>query len=307
MNNWDDLRYFLAVARKGSIRGAAILLGVNHSTVSRRIDAFEKKLDVRLFERLPSGYFITQAGEEMLQSAERIEGEVNTINRRVIGRDMRLSGVLRVTLHDALAQKLLMPDLVAFSQAYPGIDLEILVSHSMANLSRREADIAIRISNDPPDTLVGRRILKLFTAIYASEDYLRHHDLDDGGCALTWTGWNDKVRDPQWVCQSPYPKAPARHRIFSPLTQLEAAKAGLGLSILPCFLGDTEPTLRRLPPATATPSRDIWILTHEDLRHTARVNKFVDFIAKAILAKRDLLEGRCPILPGTLKAFLPMI
>ncbi len=299
VKNWDELRYFLAVARKGSVRGAAIMLGVNHSTVSRRIDAFEKTLGVRLFERLPSGYFVTPAGEEMLQSAEQIENAVAAINRHVTGRDTRLSGLLRVTLHDSLAQNLLMPDLAAFCEVYPGIELELVISHSMADLARREADIAVRVSNDPPDSLFGRRILRYAAAIYASQDYLARHQPTNGGSNLTWIGWNDSVPDPQWVRESPYPEARARNRIPNPLAQLAAAKAGMGLSMLPCFIGDTEPTLRRLPPATAMPSRDIWLLTHEDLRKTARVQHFLRFMAKAILAKRDLLEGRCPqIGPG---------
>ncbi len=294
MKDWDDLRYYLAVARKGSIRGAAAMLGVNHSTVSRRIDGFEKKLDVRLFERLPSGYFVTQAGEEMLRSAELMESEVMAAGRRVAGRDARLSGLVRVALHDSLAQKLLMPDLAAFYVAYPGIELDLNVSHSMADLARREADVAIRISNDPPESLVGRRLLKYATAIYASDDYLARHDPIVDGDHLTWIGWGDPVPDPQWVRQSPYPTAPARNHIRNPLAQLEAAKAGMGLSMLPCFMGDTEPTLRRVPPATTSQSRDIWLLTHEDLRRTARVRVFLDFIAAAILAKRSLIEGRCP-------------
>lgn len=295
MNNWDDLRFFLAVARKGSVRGAAALLGVNHSTVSRRIDGFEKRLDARLFERLPSGYFITGAGEEMLHAATRIEKEVDTIGRRVVGRDARLSGLLRVTLHGSLAQKLLMPDLAAFGAAYPEIELALVLSHSMADLARREADVAIRISNEPPESLVGRRILKYANAIYASHDYLAARDLTDHGAGLNWVGWSDTVPDPQWVRESPFPKAPARNRITEPMAQMEAARAGMGLAMLPCFIGDTEPGLRRVLPRVTMPSRDIWILTHEDLRRTARVRQFIDFMAKALLAKRDLLEGRCPL------------
>jgi len=294
MENWDDLRYFLAVARKGSVRGAAAGLNVNHSTVSRRIDAFEKKLGVRLFERLSTGYLITQAGEEMLQSAEQVEAEIAAIDRRVVGRDARLSGLLRVTLHESLAQKLLMPDLAVFCETYPEIELELIISHSMADLAKREADIAIRISNNPPETLVGRRILKYAAAIYASEDYLARNDFASGGEDLTWIGWSDAVSDPQWVRDSPYPKAPTHNRIVNPLSQLEAVKAGMGLSMLPCFMCDTEPTLRRVPPAVTSPGRDIWLLTHEDLRNTARVRRFLDFMAEAMLAKRDLIEGRCP-------------
>lgn len=294
MKDWDDLRFFLAVARKGSIRGAASDLGVNHSTVSRRIDAFEKKLDVRVFERLPSGYFLTQAGEEMLRSAERVQTEVTAAERRVAGRDARLSGLLRVTLPDSLAQSLLMPDLVAFCDAHPDIDLELIASSAMADLARRDADVAIRLSNDPPGYLVGRRLLKYATAIYASTAYLARHDPIANADELRWIGWSDTVSDPQWVRESPFPRAPARNRIASTMVQLAAAKSGMGLAMLPCYLGDTEPTLRRTLPHRPVPDRDVWLLTHEDLRHTARVRRFLDFIADAILAKRDLMEGRSP-------------
>ncbi|GLQ16457.1 LysR family transcriptional regulator [Maritalea porphyrae] len=294
MTDWDDLRFFLAVAKKGSIRGAAGLLSVNHSTVSRRIDAFEKKLGSRIFERMPSGYFLTATGEEMIRSAERIESEVDAVNRRVAGRDTKLHGLLRVTVFDSLVQKLLMPEFVAFTQAFPAIELELIVSHSMANLTRREADVAIRISNDPPDSLVGRRLVKYATSTYASAEYLATHDLKNNPEAASWIGWDDQTPDPQWVRESDFPAVPVRHKIFHPLSQMEAAKLGLGLTMLPCFLGDTEPALQRVPQASVTPSREIWILTHEDLRQTARVLQFTDFIAKGMQSKKNLLEGRCP-------------
>jgi DNA-binding transcriptional LysR family regulator len=292
--DWDDLRFFLAVARKGSIRGAAVALGVNHSTVSRRIDAFERKIGVRLFERLPSGYLLTAAGEDLLPSAQRMEEDANAIVRRVTGRDKRLGGLLRVTMPDSLAQKLLMPDLVAFSDAHPEIELEFVVSYAFADLNKREADVAIRLSNDPPGHLVGRRVVKLAKAIYASEEYLARHDPPGDPASLTWIGWNDTVRDPQWVRESAYPEAPVRNRAYHSMVQLEAAKAGMGLAMLPCFMGDTAPTIRRLPPGKAMPDRDIWLLTHEDLRGTARVRRFIDCMADTLLAKRDLLEGKCP-------------
>ena len=295
MSNWDDIRFFLAVARKGSIRGAAASLGVNHSTVSRRIDAFEKKLGTRLFERLSSGYLITRAGEEMSLSAAKIEAEVNTIGRQVAGRDTQLDGVLKVTLHSSLADKLLMPVFVDFRRTYPDIELDLNISHSLADLSNREADVAIRISNDPPDHLVGRRVIRYATSIYASLAYLEQTQNLQDKETLTWVGWNDAVPDPQWIRDSAYPDVPARNRIQQPLTQLAAAKAGMGLAMLPCFMADTEPDLRRVPLATVKPNRDIWVLTHEDLRHTARVRHFTDFVVQGILAKKDLLEGKCPL------------
>ncbi|MEN8196747.1 MAG: LysR family transcriptional regulator, partial [Pseudomonadota bacterium] len=174
--DWDDLRFFLAVAHKGSIRAAAAALGVNHSTVSRRIDGFERKLGVRLFERLPTGYLVTPAGEDMMQSARRMEEEAAAIDRRVAGRDHRLSGPLRVTMPDSLAQKLLMPDIVAFSDRHPEIELELVISYVFADLNKREADVAIRMANDPPGHLVGRRVVRQAKAVYASRDYLARHD-----------------------------------------------------------------------------------------------------------------------------------
>ena len=292
MKDWDDYRYFLAVARKGSIRAAAAALRVNHSTVSRRIDAFEDRAHARLFERLPSGYVLTEAGEHILELVERIEADAIAVGRRLAGRDSELSGTLRVTLPNTIATRLVMPDLVAFSDAYPDIDLVIDVSLSMADLARREADVAIRVSNDPPGNLVGRRLVKYARAIYASEEYLARHDVVSGTEKLEWIGWNDTVTKPQWVRESPYPDAVVRHRVPNTMAHLEAARNGMGICMLPCFIGDTEPTLRRLPPGHAEPDREIWLVTHEDLRRTARVRHFMDFVADAILAKRDLLEGR---------------
>lgn len=294
MKDWDDFRFFLAVARKGSIRAAAASLAVNHSTVSRRIDAFEKRLNARLFERLPSGYFLTEAGENMLEFAERIESETISAGRLVAGRDALLSGPLRVTLPNTIATKLLMPDLVVFSETHPEISLELDISTSMADLTRREADVAIRVSNDPPANLIGRRLLKYASAIYASDEYIVRHDITIPGKDLEWIGWNDTVPDPQWVRESPYPEAKVKNKIFNTLVHLEAAKCGMGLCMLPCFIGDTEPLLQRLPPGVPEPDREIWLLTHEDLRHTAKVRVFLDFIAKSVLEKRELLEGRCP-------------
>lgn len=294
MKDWDDFRYFLAVARKGSVRAAAATLAVNHSTVSRRIDAFEDRAHARLFERLPSGYVLTEAGEQILELVERIETDAIAVGRRLAGRDSELSGTLRVTLPNTIAMRLVMPDLVAFSNAYPDIDLAIDVSLSMSDLARREADVAIRVSNDPPGNLIGRRLVKYARSIYASEEYLARHDVDSAPERLEWIGWNDTITNPQWVRESPYPDAVVRHRVPNTMAHLEAARNGMGICMLPCFIGDTERTLRRLPPGHAEPDREIWLMTHEDLRRTARVRRFMDFIVEAILAKKDLLEGRCP-------------
>jgi len=292
--DWDDLRFYLAVARKGSIRGASDLLAVNASTVSRRIDAFEKKLGVRLFERLPTGYVLTTAGDDMLSSAERIEDEVASLDRSVSGRDTKLNGTLRVTMPAALATHLLMPDFATFGREFPGIELEFAVSSEEFNLSKREADVAIRITNNPPGYLVGRlgrRVTKISKAIYVSEQYLEQHDSENHPELLKWIGWEDNEPHPQWVKDSGFPKTPIHHQTNDSLVQLEAASSGLGLAILPCFMADPISNLRRLSPFSSACCGDIWIPTHKDLRSAARVRAFMDFMVKAFDKHRDLFAG----------------
>lgn len=291
--DWDDLKFFLAVARRGSIRAAAQVLDVNHATVSRRINAFEEKIAVRLFERLPRGYVLTPAGEEMFASAERIDEEIAALDRRVIGRDTQLSGRLRVTAPQALVTHVLMPGLVAFSEAYPGIEMDIIGSYAEFNLTKREADIAIRLTDlSPPDHLVGRRVAHYYKAVYASRPYLARHDPVAHPEAMHWLGWEDEEPYPPWVKSSAYSETRIRHNVNDPSIHLAAVRAGLGISMLPCFLADPDPELERLPPGEPLSSRDVWILTHKDLRHTARVRTFMDFIAEVIKEQSDLLEGR---------------
>ena len=292
--DWDNLRYFLAVARKGSIRAAASALSVNHSTVARRITAFEKKLGVRLFERLPNGYVLTSTGEEMMKSAQHIEDEIVKLDRQVIGRDAELNGVLRVTMPTVLATHLLMSDISAFTKLYPSIQLEMAFSSEEFNLRKREADIAIRLTPNPPEYLVGRRILHPAKGVYASHDYLRHHDPDKEPEKLSWIGWEELSSSSQWNKDSRFSSAPVVHKADDLLAQLEAVKAGIGIAMLPCFLADTVPSLERLERITAKGTcGDLWILTHEDLRATARVRAFIDYMLNAFEQHRDLLEGRC--------------
>jgi len=291
--DWDNLRFFLAVARKGSIRAASVALSVNHSTVARRITAFEKKLGVRLFERLPNGYVLTATGEEMMKSAQHVEDEIVKLDRQVIGRDAELNGVLRVTMPTALATHLLMPDIAEFTKAYPGINLELAFSNEEFNLRKREADIAIRLTPNPPDYLVGRRILHPAKGVYASSDYLKSHDINGNPDGLAWIGWEEISSKTQWNRGSRYAASPVVHQADDLLAQLEAVKASMGIAMLPCFLADTVTSLERLELISEGGAcGDLWILTHEDLRATARVRAFIDFMLEAFEQHRDLLEGR---------------
>lgn len=291
--NWDELRIFLAVARAGSLSGAARSLGVNHSTVFRRIGTFEERLGVRLFERVPSGYLLTPAGEEMQEAALRVEEEVAAIGRRVRGQDLRLSGSLRITTIDMLALWLLPRHLTRFRQDYPGIELEVSVSNAALNLTKREADIALRIGNTPPESLVGRRVGRLVFAVYAARDYralhqeseLRHHD---------WIGFDSEHAALARRFAEFLPEVQPAYRVNSVAAAVAAATVGIGLAPLPCAIADREQGLERICDLPASFTLDLWLLTHEDLRHTARIRAFMDFVAEALSGEADLLEGRMP-------------
>lgn len=293
MADWDDLRYFLAVAREGSIRAAARGFGVNHSTVSRRIDSLEVSLGARLFDRLPSGYTLTSDGEAILEGTARIAEETAAIERSVAGRDRRLSGTVRVATDVSFGTRVLVPHCAEFSTANPEIELQLIADPRLANLTKREADVAIRFTNEPPESLVGRRLCSAAASAYGSPGYLDRQSARGEWVTLDWIGWDDDETKPTWASKD-FPAVQLRSRVNSVVLMLEAAKAGMGIANLPCFMGDAEPALRRV---TVEPPRQVsavWILAHKDLRSTARVRAFIDYITDKIIAEKDLIEGKRP-------------
>lgn len=292
--DWDDLRYFLAVAKTGSLSGAARALGVNHSTVFRRVHAFEERLGVRLFDRLPSGYALTVAGDEMRDSVERVDAEIDGLGRRLAGRDLRLTGPLVVTTTDTLAQWVLAPHLAAFKRAHSGIDLELILAAEFFNLSKRQADVAIRPTRDPPENLVGRRVGKVAFAVYAAADYLAGRGKVGDLGRHDWIAFDDSLTHlaaARWMRET-LPDATVTLRSNNLIGLMAAARAGMGAAVLPCFMGDAEPALSRLAGPGVVPASGLWLLTHEDLRHTARVRAFMDFMARRIADERGRLEGK---------------
>ena len=289
--DWDDLRMFLAVAREGSLAGAARALSVNHSTVFRRLNGLEGRLDVRLFDRQPGGYVLTPAGEILLGASDRVEAEILAAERALRGRDLRLRGALRVTMPDTIA-RLMLPVLIApFERRYPEIELELVVSGAFLNLGKRDADIALRPTNTPPETLVGRRVSGIATAIY------RHADSDDPDGPLSESRWvvpDDSLAhlaSARWLRDLAPPVA-IRANTMSGM--LDAARAGMGLVALPCFMGDPEPSLRRVRDPIPDLETGLWALTHRDLRQTARIRAFLDAVATTATDLRPLLEGDGP-------------
>ena len=293
--DWDDLKVFLALARGGSVRVAAQALGVSHSTVARRIEGFEKALGVRLFDRMPDGYVLSALGEQMVERAERAESELLGLEREVSGQDAKLAGRIRVTMPAPLASDLLMPDLVRFARIYPDIDLDLAISSDIFDLSRREADVAIRFVEKPAEHLVGRRLPEFCDAAYAAPGYIEDNSFAGDRPTGRWIGWQDEIAFPRWVRDSDHPKCKTKWLVPEVMIQRAAARAGLGIAHLPCFLGDKDPDLRRVPPGRTKPARPGWVLTHPALRTTERVRVFVQFIVTAINGYADLVGGRQPL------------
>ena len=292
--NWEDFRIFLEVARAGSLRRAGFRLGLNHSTASRRVAALESELGTRLFDRTPGGLTLTDAGHTVLASAETVSREVDELGRLLLGQDDRLAGPVRLSLPHHLVA-FLMPDFAAFQDAYPDIDLQLHVSCESVSLTRREADVALRLVRDRPtaDGLVGRKVAHYVSAPYATPEYLERHDLEADPPNAHWIGWGDAEPFPEWIRNSPFPNLPARGD-FAGGAQIPAARAGMGIAMIPCFIGDRQPDLVRVAGPDGDRGWNIWALTHPDLRQTARVRALLDALYAAFDACKPLLEGRSP-------------
>ncbi len=288
--NWDDLRLFLAVARTGSISGAAKQLDVQHSTVSRRIRKFEESLGTRLLERKKGRYELTQSGENVKEASSRIEREVLGVDGALLGKDTQQVGPLKVAALNNMASSVLMPMFADFSKKRPQVELHIIVSNIDASLSQREADVAIRLTNTPTETLIGKRIVTVASSIYGSRSYLEQ--LREQGGEPRWIGVECCGFHKSWTRQSDSGLA---HNFYSDDTLLTQAaiREGMGVSILPCFMADTDPLLERYCEPNPAYNLGLWVLLHPDLKRTARVLAFRDHMVQAISDKKDLFEGLC--------------
>lgn len=290
--DWNDLKLVLAICRAGTLSGAARALGVNHSTVFRRINAIERDLDVRLFDRQASGYVMTEAGEAVLRAAQSIDDQVHDLTRELLGRDLRLEGRLRITSPEGVAVRILTPLLGAFCAEHPGIRLDLISTSDPLELSRREADIAVRVTPKPPDNLIGRRICEFRFALYASRAYLKKHggaDLEDHLWVLTEESF-EQLPPQLWKKRN----RSAANVVFtstSVMLTLEAVKLGIGVAPLPCFLGDEERGLVRMSEPLDELTMDLWILTHPDLRNTARVKALMRFLVDQFDKQQSRLEA----------------
>ncbi len=295
--DWDIFRYVVAVADSGSAVRAARRLGVNASTVLRKISSFEEENGIRLFERRQTGYAPTIECAAVVEAARQIEQSVADISRDILGRDLRLEGRLTVTTTDSLLTSLLTSPLAAFSALHPRIQIEVSVTNSRLNLTRHDADIAIRASRRPPEALVGQRIANLAFGIYARPETAaqlpsnpRPGDLRD----LTWVGTGDALAGSPvgvWIKEHVAPAAIVM-TADSFVAVRDCAAAGAGVAAMPCCVGDQCKDLRRLGPPVAAMQTTLWILTHADVRGAARVKAFNEYMTRALRGVSDLIEGR---------------
>ncbi|WP_415402566.1 LysR family transcriptional regulator [Tateyamaria sp. SN3-11] len=287
--DWGDLRFVLETVRHGGLSGAARALGVNHATVARRIAAAEAALGTPLFDRRPTGYVPTQAGTDAAHTAETFESHGATLTRAIAARDATINGPLTVTAPPLLIQCAIAPVLGAFAQAYPEVELTVLGANAPLNLAHREADVAIRISDTPDPDLVGRQVAEQRSTVYASKAYLERLDADPDK-RLDWLRFLHWEAPNSAVMQA-YPNLRIAMHMDDMAGMLGAVRAGLGATRMPCFLGDSDPDLARLPGIPLFPYPPVWVLTHADMRAVPRIAAFTSFVSGALRAKRADFAG----------------
>ena len=290
--SWDEFRLVKSIAEARSLVGAAERLGVNHSTVFRRLAAVESAVGARLFERARAGYEPTAAGEEMIALASTMAESVLEFERRVAGRDIKPTGELSVTTPEAIGQHF-MPAIVAQFQAQnPGVVVELILSDQSLNLSRRDADIAIRMTNDPPETLVGRRICTGRWGVYCRRELAAEIGSEASG-SIAFIGFGDNFGPAPAADGSrpTYLRSDLSAKANSAHCMLQLALQGFGATLLPCFLGDRCPDLARVGYLLPELDLGLWMLTHSDLRRSARVRAFMDFAGAELTRQRRAIEG----------------
>jgi len=291
--NWDDVRFFIAVAREGSVTRAAEALGVNYTTVARRISALENRLNTRLFDRIANGHVMTAAASSVLDRALAMEKEMIALDRTVFGQDEKLSGKLRLATIDIAATYLVFPHFADFLQRYPDIELEISVSDAEVDISRREADIVLRmVEGEPPQDAIGVHVADVEFSIYGSTTYLATRpDLNTASTQiLRWLLVPGQRELPalfrsDWITKI-FPLARPGMRIDSMVVMLSALRHGFGICGLPRFVGDAEPELAMVPNTLAEQKMSLWLLHHADLRKTSRVRVLRDFLRDCLLLQR---------------------
>ncbi len=289
---WDDLRFVVVLSRAGSLAAAARKLGVDHTTVGRRVASAERALGVRLFTRTPTGLVATADAERLLAPMRQVEEAVLAVERQAVAQGHRLEGTVRVTAPETFGAWYLGPRVAAFGVDHPGLTVELMPSGELLDLGRREAEVAVRMVRSKDEGLVARRAGAVAYGLYASHGYLakrplrtfealdRHRVL----CAAA-----PRAIEARWLSRL-QPSARPSFLSDSSMALHAAARAGAGVAVLPRYLGDADPELRHIA-APDEPTETVWLTVHRDLRRTPRVRALLDFLAATLKADAALLLG----------------
>ena len=288
MDEWDQYRLILAIHRAGTIRGAANHLGVNHATVSRRLAQVSSRFESPVFDKVTGGYKASDLGLELVAAAEDMELIALAADRKSRALGANLSGPIRVSMGEPIAQYLLQDELIQFTHMHPNIQLTLETSIDFVDLNRSEADVVIRSTPNPPEHLVGRRLFPFYLCEYASKEYLAKTRVED----RKWLTFSKSQTVANWIVNSSHPEASIGFSSNDLVWLLAAAKAGEGMIRTACYLADPDPSLQRLPGAKPTQAQDLWVLTHPDLKNAPRVQHLMRHLARAIEDKRNLIQGR---------------
>jgi len=290
--NWDDLRFFLAVARSGRLTAAARQLGAEHSTVSRRITNLERDLNAKLFERRPQGYTLTEQGNKLLISAEELESVAIAAQGEISGSDYALSGAVRIGSPEGFGTYFLAPCLARLSLIHRDLDIQLIARPRVFSLSKREADIAISLDRPREGRLHSRKLIDYSLSLFASKQYL-----EDTFVPTTLEHLSDHriigyIDDLIFMPELDY--LPEISKFLQPklsstsvVAQMESTKAGAGICILPTFMAINEPDLVHILSDEVHLTRSFWLVIHSDMRKLARIKTVGDFIANEIRNQRE--------------------
>ena len=297
--DWDYLRYIHALATGGTLARAGEILGVHQTTVLRRLDQMEEQLGVQFFVRDREGLHLTPVGETAFGEADRLMTDMENLERRLIGQDSAPVGKVRLAATDVMVNALIGPMVSELLQAFPDVELELLTDNDVLNLSHREADLTLRPVNKPQATLEGERIATIESAVYGSDRYCeRYPDMDLGQAPelYTWILPDESfshLATGRW-CRKALKRPKSVVRCNSLQAMFSLARAGTGLAVLPCYLGDLTSDLRRLSPPLEGEGVDLWLMVNQDTRQMARVRLVMEFLTQRLFTLKPRIEATLP-------------
>lgn len=290
--DWNDLQSFLAMARAGRLTVAARRMGVDHSTLSRRISALEEAMQVKLFERRPAGFVLTPEGEALLADAEAIETLTVHMGTRLHSPTAQLTGSVRVGTPEGFGTYFLAPQLAQLGAQHPDLNIELVANPRSFSLSKREADIAVSMARPSQGNVYARQLVDFGLGIYASPHYLASHPPVRSKQDLSAHRWIGYVEDLMWTTELDYlPMVDRgiepRLHISNVISQQAAVAGGAGLGVLPHFMARNDPTLMRLLPEEVRLTRSYWLITHPDTHDLARIRACTDFLIAQVQSHGD--------------------